>query len=362
MVSSGVFDYLPADDDFINELQNHASLVDVVNALKKAGYEDMARSTIQHYNTLSPRGVPENSFISDLKLVKIFKDWLYNKQIFTVDNDFVENLINTDEVVYIKDALNHLPYKTFYIDFSESEYLKNNLLCDGAFVNVHKANLKDVEPNSRIYKSYTEYEIKYTGDKPAEELWVVHFVRIKGEICYHDINVFSNADFKFPVTNIKKEADIEEYIYKENPLIPSGKRKIKINEQIYHLFINQFLSYLSSYNPDIKENEETKRVYRKPNPNFPPKNKFSEIQAHEVGYKIGSAVRSWKKAHQNKNTASVPTGRKNRPHSVRAHWRRQWYGSGENKEQRLIWINEFFTGLLSNEDKIKDVPVIHKVN
>ena len=80
-----------------------------------------------------------------------------------------------------------------------------------------------------------------------------------------------------------------------------------------------------------------------------------------MGYKIGTAYRSWKKAKRESDSSSIPTGRKNRPHPVRAHWRKQWYGPRDNQEQRLIWINEFYTGLKNAED-LKDSPaIIHKV-
>ena len=40
----------------------------------------------------------------------------------------------------------------------------------------------------------------------------------------------------------------------------------------------QILNYLSSVQPDIEENPQTKKTYRKPAPHTEPKNKYSEIQ------------------------------------------------------------------------------------
>lgn len=128
------------------------------------------------------------------------------------------------------------------------------------------------------------------------------------------------------------------------------------------ILIQQLLTYLSSAEPDICEDENTKRTYRKPNPNSAPKNKFSEIQQWDVGVRFGASYRKWKKSQEEPSSNEPKSSgerSKQRPHSRRAHWSNYWYGTGENKERRPKWVASY---LVNVDDDNQDVAVIHKVS
>ena len=121
----------------------------------------------------------------------------------------------------------------------------------------------------------------------------------------------------------------------------------------------QILNYLSSVEPDIKENEETQKTYRKPQPNAAPKNKYSEIRKWDVGVRFGVAYRTWQKDKSENECESSRVHRAKhnvRPHSRKAHWSHFWYGSGENKVRRAKWISECFVGMKNGKEPV----VIHK--
>lgn len=347
--------------DFLEELICMPAIQDACNHLEKNGYADCSLYLKQLKLHLS--NIPDCEHISTLVSLNIFRNWIYNKQIFTIDEDFSEILINTENIVISKDLLDHLPFKTFYLDLYQSEQLKKSLLCDGIFFHIGKITKDKIKENSRymtIINEKTFSRLYY--EQQTDKFWTLHTIRIRDDMLFHDIDLIPNDDFSVPTSSFSENQDVYVFEYaKGKESNPTGREKEIINDKIYSALKYQFLIYLASYNPDVIDNEDTKRAYKKPNPNFPPKNKFSEVQGHEVGYKIGTAFRKWKKSYQDNNN-HVSTGRKKRPHAVRAHWRRQWYGSGENKEQRLIWINEFFTGLKGNDIDSSTLPAImHKV-
>lgn len=351
------FDFIPSDDALIERIMRYGNLDKVLYILHQNGFSRMANCLLVNSATYS--NLSQNAIISDVLFQKILKDWSLNKQIYSIDEDFGETLLNTDSVTFTENTFEHLPFKVFYADFSDCEYLRQQLDCSGIFFHVYKTNLKDVEKKSRIAVSFGEEQIFCSAQKDfdTDEVWVISSIRLKDSYYFHDIFTLPNASFSVDLTALAHSFVNPFYEDKDKGRVK--REDIRLSEQVYKTFVYQFLLYLSSYKPDIVENEETKRTYKKPNPNFLPKNKFSEIQAYNVGYKMGTAYRTWKKKY--KSSDSVPTGRKNRPHAVRAHWRNQWYGSGENKEQRLIWIHEFFTGL-KDEDTSTLPAVVHKVS
>lgn len=64
-----------------------------------------------------------------------FKSW--NKQVFRLDNDFVHELLNTEEVFYEKDSWKFLPYQLFYLDIEDCPEYCEMFSCQGIFVYVH---------------------------------------------------------------------------------------------------------------------------------------------------------------------------------------------------------------------------------
>lgn len=66
-----------------------------------------------------------------LDAMTLISEWGNNKQVFQVDDDFIRELLNTDEIFYEKDSWKYLPYKCFYLDISESNELCRDFQCKG---------------------------------------------------------------------------------------------------------------------------------------------------------------------------------------------------------------------------------------
>ena len=347
---------VPDNDQLINWTLTRDDVADTAEILDNIGHKAMA-AFLRHTMNMYPGN--KSDVISEIKHLKILKDWMYNKQLFAVDGDFFDTLIDTEEITLTKGIFDYLPFKTFYVDLTQSKTAKSDLDCNGMFINIHKEDIRNCEPDSRPYEVYLEYREKLKISQEINDLWIVHCIRENAEMEYHDIFAFPDDDVTISSSVFNREKKIYTYEYSDNKKpIRKKLNESRLNEQTYYRFVCQFLLYLASYKPDISENADTKRVYRKPNPAFPPKNKFSEIKAYDTGVKIGTAVREWrKKRGNNVSYSSTPTGRRNRPHSVRGHWRKQWYGPRGKQEQRLIWIHEFYTGV-----KEESSVIIHKTD
>lgn len=266
---------------------------------------------------------------SDLNVATMLEMWNRNKQIYTFDSDFLNELLETENFSMTKNAWDYLPYDTFYIDISQNETLYN-MFGYGMFIKVEK----DIEL----------------------ERYAVYICRITENLYFGD---------SFPISNDDYEEVIDKTITKEIPTfadpVKDDKNKSyifqqngtwQINDGLYKSIIMQILTYLSSIEPDIKESETTKRTYRKPAPNSTPKNKFSEVQMWNVGEDFGISYRKWKKEREQSTHESDGTSRgagvKKRPHARKAHWSHYWYGSGENKVRRPKWLSATFVNASSN--------------
>lgn len=291
---------------------------------------------IKSYDDLSDRDLNQLDFMATVSA------WSENKQVFKVDTDFAQALINTENLHVSKDMWNYLPCNTMYFDFSDVPFVRDEIGVEGAFVKVVKDTFKDS--------------------------WELHIFRMHGGMKFTANPLFitnadQDCDFGQSVDALKLDL-LQEMYGKEYAI------KAKNNAKSVLLVI-QLLCYLSSVEPDIHENEFTKTTYRPRKTGTPIKNKFSEIQQHDVGVRFGTAVRK----HQKQNTctgtyATHRTSSSKRPHYRKAHWSFYWYNvlddNGEKvynvygvpvKVKRPKWLEATFV----NENYGETDVVIHKV-
>ena len=184
---------------------------------------------------------------------------------------------------------------------------------------------------------------------------MIRIYRVNQDMFIKDMFELGNVSDQLGFCNL---SDTKEEIYLSN----GEEKKITSNIRGLMTMVVQILNYLSSVQPDIEENPQTKKTYRKPAPHTEPKNKYSEIQKWDVGVRFGAAFRAWKKEQERtepKETSGTQHSRhgKVRPHCRKAHWSHFWYGSGENKVRRAKWLGEGFVGVRTEE-----MPaVIHKI-
>lgn len=285
----------------------------------------------------------KNELIRDLDAISLSMLWAKNKQVFSFDKDFLDELSNTKSMIMVKDAWDFLPYDTFYVDISANQRIASAIVGDGLFLKVDK------------FVPYPKDETSY---------YSVHVIKVTEDYYFADTFLYKNTNGEQDIDEIEAADTVGINDTPEN-YFSGNIKKIKIEGKMYQALIQQILSYLSSVDPDIQENEITKHTYRKPTANSKPKNKFSEIQKWDTGVRFGTSFRKWKKEKNNQPDNSEVTvspnskGTRQRPHSRRAHWSHYWYGHGEEKVLRPKWISAYWV----NIDTPEDTPVvIHKVN
>ena len=278
----------------------------------------------------------EKEYLRDVNGMSLAMLWAKNKQVYAFDADFINELLNTKTITFTENAWDYLPYDTFYIDISANRDVCKSIIGEGIFVRVEKfSNRKFLFANSKNY-------------------YAVHLCKVVDNLFFTDVIYFPNKDYEQPVNTFfnAKEVDIYETDERGNE-IRIGKEAF--DGTMYSTLVPQILSYLASVEPDMQENENTKRTYRKPAANTQPKNKFSEVQQWDVGVRFGNSFRKWKKEQYEKSGKS--TGIKQRPHSRRAHWSHYWYGHGEDKVRRPKWVAAYF---VNSNDGTEQPATIHK--
>lgn len=277
----------------------------------------------------------------DLDFYSVVMLWAKNKQVFKFDSDFLAEIANTSSTAMSENCWDYLPYDVFYIDFSDNSYICHHLLAKGMFVKIEKVCTDKISIENSKITSKTAYLVHSTL-----------------------VSETANSVGVFPFINETIETKVDDIIIPRTSYAnsESKERAESVDNRLYMVLLHQLLTYLSSTEPDICEDENTKRTYRKPKPNTAPKNKFSEIQQWDVGIRFGASFRKWRKAQEAapSNTSNSSGERsKQRPHSRRAHWSHYWYGSGDNKERRPKWVSSYLVNVDTNN---QDVTVIHNVD
>ncbi len=259
-----------------------------------------------------------------------------------------------------KNSWDFLPFRSFYVDISASKRLCEELAGEGFYITVEKVP--------------AQYEWDISENDSLQEEWIIHLCKVSRKYFFHDLMTLPNATIEFECTTLEtSKIEVHDVIYGKNKTTDFKTKSITVNTKEYQILVTQILNYLSSTEPDIHENEQTKVTY-KPKPKNTNKSrtedKFSEIRKWDVGIRFGTAVRKWRlseKAMPDSSDAK-DTGettdrkqRKNyrlRPHTRKAHWSHYWYGSGDNKVRRPKWIAATFVNVGSKQEKTP--VVIHK--
>lgn len=306
------------------------------NAIMK--YPEFYR-TVNYTRTVSPELFKDT--LDDLDTASNIEIWSRNKQVYSFDSDFLDELMNTDTLMTVKDGWDYLPYNNFYIDISSNKGLSDKL-GKGFFIHLEKG--------------------LFPRDNQMCDCYMVHICRVNDTYFYSDVLCRENITTEIAIDREIKE-DIKVFDLPKSlaecekmDLLNIDTHTEKLETGLYDALIFQILTYLSSVEPDIKENATTKQTYRKPNPNMKPKHKFSEVQKWNVGNDFGVSYRKWKAEKKSSQSSSESrigngAGTKKRPHSRKAHWSHYWYGSGENKVRRPKWIASTFINIGNNEEK-----------
>lgn len=324
-------------------------------------YRIMKSIIVAHGQTLEEFGVVDNSDTSN-SLVKIneildyifmpyaLNIWRINKQVYKPDGDFCNALLKTENLTLTKDMLIHLPCKHFYIDLSDCDIF---LPIKGIFVNVfiyedcNKIALSSFLLDNDLV-TWSSYDVLNFDEEKEIKISQKYMVELSNG---------ANGDYiqsDFRLLNETSDCVFVEQIIENK----SNNQEGQLNRYETSFFVYQLLTYMVSHEPQIEENSITKSTYRPPKNQNVIKNKFSEIQMHDIGVRFGKKFKEQKKKYKCNTflTKHLEHQRKSPiPHFRCAHWQGYWVGRGRT-EHIVKWIEPTFVG---GEDS-NDV-VIHKI-
>lgn len=262
--------------------------------------------------------------------------WKYNKIVYEPDQEFSKALIGTKTLRVYPEMLKHIPFNTFYLDFS-----KNTLFeYEGFFVNVN------VYRDGTIKIMTLPTEINYSGiPVNADESNNI-------PSAYMDSLVLRPSDYNMDNGKLYFDYDLnKDFIMTSD----SFRTQWFIGGiSYYREFILQFLMYLSSKEPDIVESVDTINTYRHSDTI---KNKYSEVRKWDVGCRYGKKIRMYEKRNSMQyEIANINEQNTKRPHMRKAHWERYHIGKGRS-EIISKWIEPVFV----NGNSADIIATIHEV-
>lgn len=323
----------------VEELLDFLISPNFMNPFFTGKYTELNRVLIGTASSIFPHAKDKkHEWVEVISLGATLELWKENKQVYKIDDDFIHELVMTDNIHIPIDIIEQLPYQTFCIDMTENNYFED---IDEIFIHIRKT------PNGIIL-----YIFRILGEISwqLEIVFDEHVIETKGGFSYYTYN--RNLIPEVP-EYLEVSKDIEK---KYEGMTVSNK-----NFDDFCIFIVQLLLYLCATNADIQENPITKTTYKKPKAKY--KNKFSEIHQWDVGVRIGNTIRKNKVSrNSNKEKKEVDISQETTerkavsPHCRRAHWQHYHVGPGR-KQTILKWIGITFV----NGTK-EDIPVtIHKV-
>lgn len=261
--------------------------------------------------------------ITNIDTLLTYNNWYYGgRQIYRFDNTLAETLSSqTKDLPIDTIVLEQLPCNDFFI-------MRNYNGNQGFFISV------DISDNN-----YTIIYTELCGN---------------GKIDSCVVPIEKNVTLSRALTNfLKKEI--------------SAKR-LKDNEEIINQISLsfaekfQYLLYLSAINAEITpvtRDAIVKKAERKSQSEAPKRKSKSEVA--NVGYRIGSAMRSTKEEKERvvyiyDDNTTQKQGTPKSPHVRRSYFHSYWVGNGENKQLIVKWVNTIFV-----KGDSKDQTTIHDI-
>lgn len=256
--------------------------------------------------------------------------WKYNKMVYEPDYDFSQVLLNTDKLRVYPEMIKHIPFNTFYLDFSKNVLFEY----DGFFVQVKVYDSGAIRivslPTQSDYSHIPLEEYEQEPTAYADAFWInPEMFSVENDTCYFDFDL--HKDFLWTIDSYKTQWFI------------GGLSN-------FRLFLLQFLMYLSSKEPDIKESPDTICTYKA---STILKNKFSEVRKWDVGCRYGEKIRLFEKKKKQQfgiNESNKQNSR--RPHIRKAHWERYHIGKGRKdiitKWKEPVFVNGDYNDITAN--------------
>ena len=234
------------------------------------------------------------------------------RQVYKLDPDFVKELLKTDNLTIHADVLSKLKFDTFKLDISNISGLVKNNLFSALIISV--------------YQDLWSYSINIYGENPNAALLI------------DVIKFFKNKPLKIEYN--KFDYDCSMFIPSLSSLNTSFSIDTKdlFDIQTIRLLVLQFITYIMTQNPDIREEKEQKKL----NQFFIRKNQSNYItNVHEVGVRFGRKIRLFKKENNifdNETVSDIVKKRSSEkcPYVICAHYHYHWHGSEKDGSKKLV--------------------------
>ena len=270
--------------------------------------------------------------------------WRRSKEVFVFDSDMEQLLTEQDAPLTIpSEILLQLPYPCFYIEM------------DGLFIN-------GVQYHG--FFTHLEYDIN-TNSPELRLLFLADDLHTFGYPIHLDVSDIESSIQKTLSEAGQNITDIQNGRLKKIAQQLFDTRNNSIDE-LYNFLRKalQAVLYVCAINADIEPNQEQKTITKRSTTGVI-RDRYAEIRKWDVGVRIGSSVRHYKKFQQIKNTETARQGShtSKRPHIRRGHWHHYWTGKKAEEEKRkliLKWTAPMYIGM--NDDDDENSPaVIHNI-
>lgn len=310
-------------------------LISVIDEHKDRGMSFLERvKTIGHENNL---------FLRDALLL----EWSAVKKVYYIDGSFGDALSKTTNLRVYPELMQHLPYTVMYLDVSGCKDLVDEgifvkFYTEGDTINIFLDRILTIENWEKLTgeKEDSEYNSKYIDIQ-------AHGWTSKSDVCKDENgHVYVNWN----------GLDMDMYDSMGNKTKDDFDASDITNSKALTFVLN-FLTYLASKEPDIKESDFSQKYHR----DFQtPKNKLSQVQSWDVGVRYGNKIRMIEKEqtelveHAKQKGYRMPP----RPHIRCAHWTHVWCGPGKKKLNTRwlepIYVNGSYEDIVACMNEVTD--------
>ena len=259
---------------------------------------------------------------NECSIITALASWRFYKQIYTFDSDLANVLFESaSEDVNVFDSLTNLPYPSFYIELSDDTIMDcNGMNCYGFFVTIDC---------NAVPKEHME----------DEQLTTVNFVGFT-----------QNGRFDCSLI-IEEGMTIREAFKKYRELAIDNNSNISnkelIQSETFIIKAIQLILYLCAINSEITINPRQKELCNRKDVTeklSTPKDVLREVVKHDVGYRIGKAIRLSRDLQERESTKKhfFGSSKSKSPHVRRGHYHHYWVGSKKDRHLELRWTPPTF--------------------
>lgn len=119
--------------------------------------------------------------------------WKYNKIVYEPDYDFSQALLGTNQLRVYPEMIKHIPFDTFYLDFSKNELFEYEVF----FVQVKVYDTGAIRivslPTEKNYSNIPIYEYESEPTAYADAFWInSEMFSVENGICYFDFDLWQD--------------------------------------------------------------------------------------------------------------------------------------------------------------------------